>query len=166
MLQGRESVRGLLNQESFYVADHCPTSCSRFINARLSSLRTGSRSQCTIDDFASQRSEVFEKRIVALEGDKFAIAVSSEAAAVLMTVQALAKPRGNIVFSRSLYNGTISQFDGLLPHYGIQTRYFGNESHENDRSLIDERKNFVLCGSVIESPALRYRLRRYCKDFN
>ena len=85
--------------------------------------------------------------MAALEGGRSAIAVSSGAAAVLMTVMALAKAGDNIVSSRHLYNGTFSQFDRLLPSFGVTTRYI-DTSKQSIRSLVDGRTKLIFSESI------------------
>jgi O-acetylhomoserine/O-acetylserine sulfhydrylase len=86
--------------------------------------------------------------MAALEGGKHAVAVSSGAAAVLMTVLGLAKAGDNIVSSRSLYCGTFHQFEVLLPNLGIQTRFLPDNSPGTLRYLIDSRTKLVFSESI------------------
>lgn len=91
--------------------------------------------------------EIFEKRMAALEAGQSAIAVSSGAAAVLMTVMALAKAGDNIISSRKLYNGTFSQFDRLLPSFGVTTKFI-ETSKQSIGDLIDARTKLIFSESV------------------
>lgn len=59
--------------------------------------------------------EVFEKRIAALEGGTAALAVSSGAAAINYTIQALAKSGEHIVASKTIYGGTYNLLAHTLP---------------------------------------------------
>ena len=86
--------------------------------------------------------------MIALEGGRYALAVSSGAAAVLMAVLALAKAGDNIVSSRNLYCGTISQFESLLPSLGIKTRYFDSSNSSDLENHIDERAKLIFSESV------------------
>lgn len=93
--------------------------------------------------------EVFEKRILALEGGQHAVAVASGAAAVLMTVLALAKAGDNIISTRSLYCGTFHQFEVLLPNLGIQTRFLPDDyTPEDFHSLVDQKTKLVFSESI------------------
>jgi len=67
--------------------------------------------------------EVFEKRIAALENGSAALAVSSGAAAISYTIQALAKAGENIVASKTIYGGTYNYLKHTLPQYGITTEF-------------------------------------------
>jgi O-acetylhomoserine (thiol)-lyase len=67
--------------------------------------------------------DVFEKRIAALEGGVAGLAVSSGAAAVTYTIQALAEQGENIVAAETIYGGTYNLLAHTLPHYGITTTF-------------------------------------------
>ena len=58
---------------------------------------------------------VFEERIAALEGGSAALAVSSGAAAINYTIQALAKSGEHIVASKTIYGGTYNLLAHTLP---------------------------------------------------
>lgn len=58
---------------------------------------------------------VFEERISALEGGSAALAVSSGAAAINYTIQALAKSGEHIVASKTIYGGTYNLLAHTLP---------------------------------------------------
>ena len=58
---------------------------------------------------------VFEERIAALEGGSAALAVSSGAAAISYTIQALAKSGEHIVASKTIYGGTYNLLAHTLP---------------------------------------------------
>ncbi len=59
--------------------------------------------------------DIFEKRIAALEGGAAALAVSSGAAAINYTIEALAKSGEHIVASKTIYGGTYNLFAHTLP---------------------------------------------------
>ena len=67
--------------------------------------------------------EVLEKRIAALEGGSAALAVSSGAAAIAYTIQALAANGGHIVAQKTIYGGTYNLLAHTLPQYGISTSF-------------------------------------------
>ena len=63
--------------------------------------------------------DVFEKRIAALEGGAAALAPASGAAAITYAVQNIAKAGDHIVSSKRVYGGTYNLFAHTLPAYGI-----------------------------------------------
>ena len=67
--------------------------------------------------------EVLEKRIAALEGGTAALAVSSGAAAITYTIEALAANGGHIVAQKTIYGGSFNLLGHTLPQYGIETTF-------------------------------------------
>lgn len=67
--------------------------------------------------------DVFEKRIAALEGGVAALAVSSGAAAITYTIEALAQNGDNIVAQKTIYGGSYNLLAHTLPLYGIDTTF-------------------------------------------
>lgn len=67
--------------------------------------------------------EVFEKRVAALEGGSGALATASGSAAVTYAIQNIARAGDHIVSSRTLYGGTYNLFANTLPESGIQTTF-------------------------------------------
>lgn len=66
---------------------------------------------------------VLEERVAALEGGSAALAVSSGAAAISYTIQALAANGGHIVAQKSIYGGTYNLLAHTLPQYDISTTF-------------------------------------------
>ncbi len=67
--------------------------------------------------------EVLEKRVAALEGGSAALVVSSGAAAITYTVEALAANGGHIVAQKTIYGGSFNLLAHTLPQYGIETSF-------------------------------------------
>ena len=68
-------------------------------------------------------SDVFEKRIAALEGGVMGLAVSSGQAAQFHTLATLCGAGDNIVSTSFLYGGTYNQFKVAFPRLGIDVRF-------------------------------------------
>ncbi|HEU5398637.1 MAG TPA: O-acetylhomoserine aminocarboxypropyltransferase/cysteine synthase [Gammaproteobacteria bacterium] len=81
--------------------------------------------------------DVFEKRIAALEGGVAALATASGQAAQFLAISTLAQAGDNIVASSSLYGGTYNQFKVTLPRLGIGVRFVDGNDPENFRRAID-----------------------------
>ena len=64
-------------------------------------------------------SDVFEKRVAALEGGIGALATASGSAAIAYAIQNIAKAGDHIVSSTNLYGGTTNLFENTLPEQGI-----------------------------------------------
>jgi len=68
-------------------------------------------------------SDVFEKRIAALEGGVAALALSSGAAAVTYSIQNIAHAGDHIVSANTLYGGTYNLFAHTLKDFGIDVTF-------------------------------------------
>lgn len=67
--------------------------------------------------------DVLEKRIAALEGGVAALALSSGAAAITYTIEALAQNGGHIVAQRTIYGGSYNLLAHTLPNFGITAAF-------------------------------------------
>ena len=67
--------------------------------------------------------DVFEKRMAALEGGVAALAVASGSAAIDYAIRALAKAGGHVVASSALYGGTYNLLAHTLRESGIETSF-------------------------------------------
>ncbi len=66
--------------------------------------------------------DVFEKRVAALEGGVAALATASGHAAQFLAITNIAQAGDNIVSSSRLYGGTFNQFKVTLPRLGIDVK--------------------------------------------
>ncbi|EFA72210.1 O-acetylhomoserine/O-acetylserine sulfhydrylase [Raphidiopsis brookii D9] len=83
--------------------------------------------------------DVFEKRVAALEGGIAALATSSGQAAQFLAISTIAQAGDNIVSTSFLYGGTYNQFKVSLPRLGINVKFVEGDDVENFRQAIDER---------------------------
>lgn len=67
--------------------------------------------------------DVLEKRIAALEGGVAALALSSGAAAITYTIEALALNGGHIVAQKAIYGGSYNLLAHTLPNFGITASF-------------------------------------------
>lgn len=81
-------------------------------------------------------SDVFEKRIAALEGGKAALAVASGAAAITYAIQNIATSGDHIVSARSVYGGTYNLFSHTFKDYGITTTFVDDDDLSNFQNAI------------------------------
>ncbi|MBS9386388.1 MAG: O-acetylhomoserine aminocarboxypropyltransferase/cysteine synthase [Dolichospermum sp. BR01] len=82
--------------------------------------------------------DVFEKRIAALEGGVAALATASGQAAQFLAISTIAQAGDNIVATSFLYGGTYNQFKVSLPRLGINVKFVEGDDPENFRQAIDE----------------------------
>jgi O-acetylhomoserine (thiol)-lyase len=83
--------------------------------------------------------DVFEKRIAALEGGVAALATASGQAAQFLAITNIAESGDNIVSTSHLYGGTYNQFKVQFKRLGIETRFVNGDQAEEFEKLIDAR---------------------------
>ncbi|MEH1924279.1 O-acetylhomoserine aminocarboxypropyltransferase/cysteine synthase family protein [Nostoc sp.] len=83
--------------------------------------------------------DVFEKRIAALEGGVAALATASGQAAQFLAITTIAQAGDNIVSTSFLYGGTYNQFKVALPRLGINVKFVEGDEPESFRQAIDDR---------------------------
>ncbi|HEY9644975.1 MAG TPA: O-acetylhomoserine aminocarboxypropyltransferase/cysteine synthase [Chroococcidiopsis sp.] len=81
--------------------------------------------------------DVFEKRVAALEGGVAALATASGQAAQFLAITNLAQAGDNIVSTSFLYGGTYNQFKVSLPRLGINVKFVEGDNAEDFRQAID-----------------------------
>ena len=92
--------------------------------------------------------EVFEKRVAALEGGIAALAVSSGHAAQFLALTTILRKGENIVSSPYLYGGTYNQFKVTLPSFGIEARFTHDLEPESFEELIDEKTKAIYVETI------------------
>src|ERR1035441_8836629 len=75
--------------------------------------------------------DVFEKRVAALEGGVAGLATASGQAAETLVITTLAAAGEEIISTTSLYGGTYNLFHYTLPRLGILVRFAGDRSEEH-----------------------------------
>lgn len=93
-------------------------------------------------------SDVFEKRIAALEGGVAALATSSGQAAEHLAITNLAQVGDNIVSTSFLYGGTYNLFKVTLPRLGITVKFVDGDEPENFEKLIDKKTKAIYIESI------------------
>ena len=81
-------------------------------------------------------SDVFEKRIAALEGGAGALATASGSAAITYAIQNIAVAGDHIVTSTNLYGGTHNLFANTLPEQGLTATFVDPSDPENFEKAI------------------------------
>ena len=92
--------------------------------------------------------DVFEKRIAALEGGVAAVATSSGQAAQLLAITTLAQAGDQIVSSSNLYGGTYNQFKVALPRLGIDVQFIDGDAPEAFEAAIGENTKALYVESI------------------
>ncbi len=97
-----------------YVFQDCAHAAARF------SLEEGGNIYSRL---TNSTQDVLEKRIAALEGGVAALALSSGAAAIAYTIEALALNGGHIVAQKTIYGGSYNLLAHTLPNFGITASF-------------------------------------------
>jgi O-acetylhomoserine (thiol)-lyase len=87
--------------------------------------------------------DVFEKRIAALEGGVAGLATASGQAAETLTIITLAAAGDEIVSTTSLYGGTYNLFHYTLPRLGITVRFVDADDFDGLKAAINSRTRAV-----------------------
>jgi O-acetylhomoserine (thiol)-lyase len=87
--------------------------------------------------------DVFEKRVAALEGGIASLAVSSGHAAQFVALSTILRQGENFVTSPYLYGGTHNQFKVTFAQFGIEARFARDLEPQSFENLIDKKTKAV-----------------------
>ncbi len=91
---------------------------------------------------------ILEDRITALEGGAASVAVASGTSAIFYAVITIAKQGDHIVSASNLYGGTYTQFDAILPDFGITTTFVDVRDPENFEKAIKPNTKLIFVESI------------------
>jgi O-acetylhomoserine (thiol)-lyase len=97
--------------------------------------------------------DVLEKRVAALEGGAAALALASGTSAIFYSVINLCRAGDELVSAANLYGGTYTQFNDILPQFGIRTAFADARDPATIEAAINDRTKLVFC-ETIGNPAL------------
>jgi O-acetylhomoserine (thiol)-lyase len=92
--------------------------------------------------------DVFEKRVAALEGGAAALATASGQAAETLALTTLAGAGEEIVSTTSLYGGTYNLFHYTFPRLGITVRFVDADDFDGLRAAINSKTRAVYTESL------------------
>jgi O-acetylhomoserine/O-acetylserine sulfhydrylase len=92
--------------------------------------------------------DVFEKRVAALEGGAAALAVASGHAAQFVTLTTIMRKGDNFVSSPFLYGGSFNQFKVTLANFGIEVRFAKDLSISSFEKLIDDNTRAIYVETI------------------
>src|SRR5476651_193465 len=92
--------------------------------------------------------DVFEKRVAALEGGVAAVAVASGQAAQFLALNNILTVGDNFVSSPFLYGGTYNQFKVAFKRLGIDARFAKDDTAESFEPLIDGKTKAIFLESI------------------
>ena len=92
--------------------------------------------------------DVFEKRVAALEGGVASLAVSSGHAAQFITFSTILRNGENFVTSPFLYGGTHNQFKVTFANFGIEARFAKDLEPDSIEKLIDSKTKAIYVETI------------------
>lgn len=92
--------------------------------------------------------DVFEKRVAALEGGVAALAVGSGQAAQFIALNNILQAGDNFVSTSFLYGGTYNQFKVAFKRLGIDVRFAEGDRVESFEKLIDQRTKAIYLETI------------------
>ena len=99
--------------------------------------------------FSNPTNDVLEKRIASLEGGSAALSLSSGMAAISNTFLNLATAGDEIAAVQTLYGGSTTLLNKILPEYGIKGRFIEDENDiESYKRAINEKTKAIYIESL------------------
>jgi O-acetylhomoserine (thiol)-lyase len=92
--------------------------------------------------------DVFEKRVAALEGGVAGLATASGQAAETLTITTLASAGDEIISTTSLYGETYNLFHYTLPRLGIVVKFVDADDFDGLRAAINEKTRAIYTETV------------------
>jgi len=92
--------------------------------------------------------DVFEKRIAALEGGVAALATASGQSAQFLALNNILGVGDNFVTSPFLYGGSYNQFKVAFKRLGIEARFAKDDTAENIEALIDDKTKAIYLETI------------------
>jgi len=99
--------------------------------------------------------DVLEQRVTQLEGGAASVALASGTAAIFYAIITLAQAGDEIVSANNLYGGTYTQFDAILPQFGITTRFVDPNDPKNFEKAITDKTRAIFI-ETIGNPVLDF----------
>ena len=92
--------------------------------------------------------DVLEQRVSQLEGGAASVALASGTAAVFYAIITLAQGGDEIVSANNLYGGTYTQFDAILPTFGIKVNFVDPKDPENFQKAITPKTRAIFIEAI------------------
>lgn len=92
--------------------------------------------------------DVFEKRVAALEGGVAALATASGHSAQFIALNTFLEIGDNFVSSSHLYGGSYNQFKNQFKRIGVTVKFTENDASESFEKLIDEKTKAIYIETI------------------
>jgi len=126
-------------QTSSYVFDDAADGADLFALRKFGNIYTRLQNPTT---------DVFEKRMAALEGGISALATSSGQAAEFLALNNIVQAGDNFVATSHLYGGTYNQFKNQLKRLGVDVKFTANDEPETFEKLIDDKTKAIYIETI------------------
>ena len=98
--------------------------------------------------------DVFEKRVAALEGGVMAVATASGQSAQFLAISNILEAGDNFVASSALYGGTYNQFKVAFKRIGIKCKFVDSDEASDFEAAIDDNTKAIYI-EALSNPQLR-----------
>jgi O-acetylhomoserine/O-acetylserine sulfhydrylase len=126
-------------QTSSYVFDDAADGADLFALRKFGNIYTRLQNPTT---------DVFEKRMAALEGGISALATSSGQAAEFLALNNIVQAGDNFVATSHLYGGTYNQFKNQFKRLGVDVKFTANDEPETFEKLIDDKTKAIYIETI------------------
>lgn len=92
--------------------------------------------------------DVFEKRVAALEGGTMAVGVGSGHAAQVVALTSMMESGDNFVSSRNLYGGSLNQFKVTFKRLGLNVKWAAKDEADEFEKLIDDKTKAIYIETI------------------
>lgn len=92
--------------------------------------------------------DVLEQRVAQLEGGAGALALASGTSAVFYSLINIMQAGDEFVSANNLYGGSFTQFNDILPQFGIKARFVDPTNPDNFAAAINDKTKAVYCETV------------------
>jgi len=97
--------------------------------------------------------DVLEKRVAEMDGGVGAVAVASGTSAIYYSIINICQAGDKIVSANNLYGGSYTQFNDIIPQFGINVKFVDPNDPDNYRAVINDKTKALFCETV-GNPAL------------
>jgi len=140
VVDGTTHARALpIYQTSSYVFDDAKDGADLFGLRKFGNIFTRLQNPTT---------DVFEKRVAALEGGVSGLATSSGQSAQFIALNNILQVGDNLVSTSHLYGGTYNQFKSQFKRLGIEVRFTPNDDPSEFEALIDENTKAIYLETI------------------
>jgi len=92
--------------------------------------------------------DVLEKRVALLEGGAAALCLASGTSAIYNTIINICRQGDEIVAASNLYGGTFTMLDGILPQFGIVTKFVDHNDPKAFEDAVSDRTRLIFLETI------------------